>query len=179
MICFGCWPLVAKRSCIKGRFHAVYALFHIIVHSVHARCLIKFLLGIFSLVWTPMSTKIWGFSCFLIRNMFGSLVVYLTHLAPHVHFPCFGHALHKANSCTHLCYPCHTLVYTLFLAHSQLLHTLTLPWGFNVFCASVSDYRYIRSKFIIVFRFRCDWVLPLFPNSCLNLESFLGCFATE
>ena len=46
--------------------------------------------------WTPMSTKLWGFSCFLIRNMFGSLVVYLTHLTPHVHWSCiaFSHLLH-------------------------------------------------------------------------------------
>ena len=91
MICFGCWPLVAKRTCIKGRFHDVHALFYIIIHSVDARWLIKCLLGIFSLVWTLMSTKIWGFSCFLMRNMFGSLVVCLTHLAPHVHFPCIAH----------------------------------------------------------------------------------------
>ena len=39
-----------------------------------------------------MSTKLWGFSCFLIRNMFGSLVVYLTHLAPYVHFSCIEHS---------------------------------------------------------------------------------------
>ena len=51
-----------------------------------------------------MSIKLWGFSCFLIKNMFRSLVVYLTHLAPHVHFPYFGHALHIATSYTHLCY---------------------------------------------------------------------------
>ena len=89
--------------------------FYIIVHSVHVRCLIKCLLGIFSLDWTPMSTKLWGFSFFLTRIMFGSLVVYLTHLAPHVLFPYFGHALHIAFSCTHLCYPCHALVYTLFI----------------------------------------------------------------
>ena len=82
-------PLVAKRTCIKGRFHDVHALFHIVVHSMHTRCLIKCLLGIFSLVWTLMSTKIWSFSCFLIRNMFGSLVVYLRHFAPH----CVFHAL--------------------------------------------------------------------------------------
>ena len=92
MICFGCWPLVAKITCIKSGFHDVYALFHNVVHSVHARCLIKCLLSIFSLVWTPMSTKLWGFSCFLIRNMFGSLVMYLTHLAPYVHFPCIAHS---------------------------------------------------------------------------------------
>ena len=106
---------MAERTCIKGEFYDVHALFHIIVHSVHARCLIKCLLDIFSLVWTPMSAKLWGFSCFLIRNMFGSLVVYLTHLTPHVHFSCFGHVLHIATSCTHLCYPCHVLVNTLFI----------------------------------------------------------------
>ena len=114
MIFFGCWPLVAKRTCIKGGFYYVHALFHIVVHSVHAKCLIKCLLGIFSLVWTPMSTKLWGFSCFLTMNMFDSLIVYLTHLAPHVHFHCFGHALHITTSCTHLCYPCLALVYILF-----------------------------------------------------------------
>ena len=115
MILFVCWPLVAIRACIKGGFHDVHTVFYIVVHSVHVKCLIKCLLGIFSLVWTPMSTKLWGFSCFLIRNMFGSLVVYLTHLASYVHFSCFGHALHIATSCTHLYYPCHTLVYTLFI----------------------------------------------------------------
>ena len=87
MICIGCWSLVAKKTCIKGGFHDVYALFHIVVHSVHARCLIKCLLGIFSLIWTPMSTKLWGFSYLFIRNMFGSLVVYLTHFAPYYIFP--------------------------------------------------------------------------------------------
>ena len=100
MICFGCWPLL---------------MIYIIVHSVDVRCLIKCLLSIFSLVWTPISTKLWGFSCFLMRNMFGLLVVCLKHLAPHVHFPCFGHALHITTSCTHLCYSCHALIYTLFL----------------------------------------------------------------
>ena len=96
-----------KRTCSKGGFHYIHALFYFVVHSVHVRCLIKCLLGIFSLVWTLMSTKLWGFSYFLIRNIFGSLVVYLTHLATHVHFPCFGHALHIATFCTHLCYLCH------------------------------------------------------------------------
>ena len=110
LMCIGCWPLVAKRTCIKGGFHDIHALFHIIVHSVHARCLIKCLLDIFSLVWTLMSTKLWGFSCFFIRNMFGSLVVYLTHFALHVHFSCISHALHTATSYTHLCYPCYALV---------------------------------------------------------------------
>ena len=119
LICIGCWPLVTEITCIKGEFHDVHALFQIIVHSAHTRCLIKCLLDIFSLVWTPMSTKLWGFSCFLIRNMFGSLVVYFAHFAPHVHFSRIGHALHLATSCTHLCYPCHALVFTLFLHPSM------------------------------------------------------------
>ena len=56
---------------------------------------------------------------------------------------------------------------------------LALPWGSNVFCASVLGYKYICSKFITTSRFRCEWVLPLFPNSRLSLESVLGCFVTE
>ena len=126
MIYFRCWHFVAKITCIKGGFHDVHALFYIVVHSVHARCLIKCLLNIFSLVWTPMSTKLWGFSCFLIRNMFGLLVVCLKHLAPHVHFPCIGHALHITTSCTHLCYSCHALIYTLFLHLSMSCLPYTL-----------------------------------------------------
>ena len=51
-----------------------------------------------------------------------------------------------------------------------VLLLLALLWGFNVFCASVSDYRYICSKFITSFRFRFEWVLPLFPNSRLSLK---------
>ena len=130
MICFGCWPFVAKRACIKGGFHDVHALFHIVVHNVHVRYLIKCLLGIFSLVWTPMSTKLWGFSYFLIRNMFGSLVVYLTHLAPHVHFLYFGHALHITTSYTHLLIP--LLCIGLYLVSSSQ-HVMFILC-FVVFC---------------------------------------------
>ena len=60
-----------------------------------------------------------------------------------------------------------------------LLVLLVLSWGSNVFCVSVSSYKYTCSKFIIGFRFRCEWVLPLFPNSCLSLEYVIGCFVTE
>ena len=115
------WMLApcGRKNMIKCGFHDVHTLFHIIVHSVHARCLIKCLLDISLLVWTPMSTKLWGFSCLLIWNMFGSLVMYLTHIAPHVNFSCIGHTLHLATSCIHLCYPCHALIFTLFL-HSSI-----------------------------------------------------------
>ena len=60
-----------------------------------------------------------------------------------------------------------------------VLLLLALPWKSNVFCASVSGYRYICSKFITTFRFTCEWVLPLFPNSRLSLESIIWCFVTE
>ena len=56
-----------------------------------------------------------GFLMFPHRIMFGSLVVYLTHFVSYVHFQCFGYAMHIATSCTHLSYPCHALVYTLFI----------------------------------------------------------------
>ena len=48
-----------------------------------------------------------------------------------------------------------------------------------MFCASVSSYKYICSKFITSFRFRCKYVLPLFLNSCLSIKSIIGCFVTE
>ena len=67
------------------------------------------------------------------------------------------------------------LLVTLYLS----FFSLDLPWGTNVFCASVLGYRYICSKCYTTFRFRCEWVLPLFPNSRLSLESVIGCFVTE
>ena len=60
-----------------------------------------------------------------------------------------------------------------------ILLLLALPWRSNVFCASVSSYKYICSKFITGFRFRYKWVLPMFSNSHLSLESVIGCFVTE
>ena len=60
-----------------------------------------------------------------------------------------------------------------------VLLLLAFPWGSNVFCASVSEYKYICSKCIIAPRFRCEWVLSLFPNSSLSLKFVIGCFITE
>ena len=132
LICIGCWPLVAERTCIKGEFHDVHALFHIIVHSVHARCLIKCLLDIFSIVWTPMSTKLWGFSCFLIRNMFGSLVVCLTYLGPHVHI-------------SYMHWSC--------IARSYLLHTLLLPLSYiGLYIVSSSQHVIFTLCFVACFK---------------------------
>ena len=74
----------------------------------------KCLLGVFSPVWTPMSTKIWGFACYLFRNMFALLVMYFVNLTPLVHFSFLARALHITTSCTHLCTPCHALINVLF-----------------------------------------------------------------
>ena len=48
-----------------------------------------------------------------------------------------------------------------------------------MFCANVSDYKCICSKFITCSRFRCERVLPLFPNSRLSLEFVIKCFVTK
>ena len=124
LICFGCWPFMAFRPCIEGRFHHVHAFHHIQGVSVHARCLMNCLLGIFSLIWTQIGLKLWDFLCFLIRNTFGLLVVNFTHLAPHVNFSCLVHLLHIVTSCTHLHYPCHALVYILFPHSQHVMFTL-------------------------------------------------------
>ena len=87
-------PLWQKEHVLRVDFMMFMHYFTLLFIVCTLGVLIKCLLGIFLLVWTPMSTKLWGFSCFLTRNMFGSLVVYLTHLASQVLFPCIGHALH-------------------------------------------------------------------------------------
>ena len=161
MICFGCWPLVAKRACIKGGFHDVHALSYIVVHSVHVKCLIKCLLDIFSLVWTLISTKLWGFSCFLIRNIFGSLVVYLTYLTPHVHFPCFGHALHIPP-----------------LAHTFV--TLVMHWSIPCFFILTCHVYLMLCSILFYLRFELHFLIHIAPLMhyyhwlCLHfLPSFL------
>ena len=68
-------------------------------------------------------------------------------------------------------------IFTCYIILVLLL--LALFWGSNVFCVSVSGYRNICSKFITSFRFRCEWILPLFPNSSLSIEFVKGCFVTE
>ena len=81
----------------------------------------------------------------------------------------------KLLTCFSSCFLDRNLLVTLYLS----FFSLDLPWGTNVFCASVLGYRYICSKCYTTFRFRCEWVLPLFPNSRLSLESVIGCFVTE
>ena len=57
-----------KITCIKGSFLDAHVLHYILGLCMHIRCLMNCLLGIFSRVWTPMSTKLQGFSCFIIRK---------------------------------------------------------------------------------------------------------------
>ena len=106
-----------------------------------------------------MSTKLWGFSCFLIRNMFGSLVVYLTQLTLHVHFQYFGQALHLATSCTHLSYACHALIYILFL-HPIMSH---LPYALNDFVLS-----FVWTSFLI-------HLAPLMHHYQYSIRTFMSC----
>ena len=144
LIFFGCWPLVAYRTCIKGGFHDVHALFHIIVYSVHIRCLIKCLLSIFSLVWTPMSTKIWDFSCFLIKNIFGSLVVYLTHFAPH----CIFHTLVMHRTLPPLA---HTFA------------TLVMYWSIPCFVVLACHVYLMLCSIFLCFRFELHFLIHFAP----------------
>ena len=144
----------------QGGFHDVHALFYIVVHSVHARCLIKCFLGIFSLIWTPISTKLWGFSCFLTRIMFGSLVVYLTHLALHVHISMLW-------SC---------------IAHSHLLHTPLLPLScIGLHLISSSQYVMITLCFVAIcfvfcLNFTLQHLAPLMHHSPCSYLYFLPSF---
>ena len=78
-------------------------------------------------------------------------------------FPYNCHMFHNMFTWSH--FTCYIILVIL---------SLDLPWGSNVFCASVLGYKYICSKFITTSRFRCEWVLPLFSNSHLSLESVLG-----
>ena len=55
----------------------------------------------------PHQEHVWFFGC-----------VFNT-LCPKCAFSCIGHVLHIAISYTHLCYPCHALVYILFFFSSQ------------------------------------------------------------
>ena len=67
-----------------------------------------------------MSTKFWGFSCFLIRNIFGLLVVYFTHLAPHMHFSCLIHVMFYFMLCSIVFLTC--FVFCLSFIFSFILY---------------------------------------------------------
>ena len=81
----------------------------------------------------------------------------------------------KLLTCFTSCLLDPNVLVTLYLSFLSL----DLPWGSIVFCASVSGYRYICSKCYTASRFRWEWVLLLFSNSRLSLESVIGCFVME
>ena len=72
----------------------------------------------------------------------------------------------------------HTFQYkSFFLFSSQILVCATVFATHYFF--SRFDICVLCSKFITASRFMCEWVLPLFTNSFLSLESAIGCFVTE
>ena len=133
-----------------------------LLFSVHARCLINCLLGIFALVWTPMSTKLWGFSCFLIRNMFGSLVVYLTHLTPQVLFPQLPFAHTFATLVMHWSIPCFfILACHVYLLLCSTLFCLRIELHFFIHLAPLMHHQH--SSFLHLLSF---FLLDPFVYSC-------------
>ena len=131
------------------------------------------------------------FSCWL----YGALSYALLFSSHHV---CFGHAYFLMLLCfiecmfgwsfALLCDHC-SHFYMTVLVYDQVVHMfyimftwsqftcyiililllLALPWGSNVFCASVSGYRYLCSKFITALWLIKWGVLMLKSRSCLCL----------
>ena len=67
----------------------------------------------------------------------------------------FLYDCHVSNQVAHMFHNMFTwLQFTWYIILFLLL--LVLPWESNVFCTSVSGYRYICSKFITASRFRCE-----------------------
>ena len=176
MICFGYWPIVAKRSCIKDEFRDVHALFHVVVHSVHARCLIKCLLDIFSLVWIPMSTKLWGFSCFLTRIICGSLIIYLTHFTLHVH--CMTKAL-KMHMQGKVCYMCIFNALVMQCTQSPLAHTFVtfvMYWSIPCFFILACHIYLMLCSILFCLLFELHFSFILHPSCIILLvHVFISC----
>ena len=117
----------------------------------------------FGVVWTPMSTKLWGLSWLYMFIMFWSLVVCFTHFDPNV----LSHALHMHHICT---------------PHAHLMRTLVhISW----FCISImldicyyvfSTYNMIVWHCLCLFR---AFVLLLWTSLVLIMFVFLFlCFCT-
>ena len=72
--------------------------------------------------------------------------------------------------------------FTSCLLYCNLLITLYLSFitcftlkVYSVLCKCFMK-QVFGSKFVIGFRFKCEWVFPLFPNSRVSLQSVIGCF---
>ena len=158
MIFFGCWPLVVKRTCIKGGFHDVHALFHIVIHSVHARCLIKCFLGIFLTCLDSNEYQTLGFLMFLHQE--------------HVWF--FGCVFYT---------PCPTCAFSMHwscIAHSHLLHTPLLPLS-CIGLQLVSSSQHVMFTlcfvaFCFVFYLSFIFSFILYPSCIIIIvRSFISC----
>ena len=57
---------------------------------------------------------------------------------------------------------------------TSFLHTMIV-----LYCCFFRRYLFLWFKSYIDSRVRYEWLLPLFPNSRLSLESIIGCFVTE
>ena len=77
----------------------------------------------------------------------------------------------KLLICFTICLLDRILLITLYLSFYHLIYLEGLMRFMQVFQVTS-----ICSKFITCFRFRCEWVLSLFPNSRLSLKSVIGCF---
>ena len=80
----------------------------------------------------------------------------------------------KLLICFTICLLDRILLITLYLSFYHLIYLEGLMCFVQVFQVTS-----ICSKFITCFRFRCEWVLSLFPNSRLSLKSIIGCFFHE
>jgi len=109
-----------------------------LVECVHSKCSIKFLNGVFSLFWTPMSTIFFfGLPCFYMPNMFWLLVVCFTHFVPWV----LCHALLMHLTCTPQAHFMHTLYrltcFTFYSCYVSLVRPLALKtWFCDLICLS-------------------------------------------
>ena len=97
-------------------------------------------MAFFLLVWTLISTKLWGFACFLFRNMFASLVVYFTYIAPNVHFSCLAHCYLLHLPLLLLSRLAQYPVSTSLACHVYFMHYCIMFLRCFVFCLSFISY---------------------------------------
>ena len=105
--------------------------------------------------------------CF-IDCMFGWSFALLYDHCTHFHMTVM--CLIKLLICFTSCLLDRILFVTFYLSFYHLIYLEGLMCFVQVFQVTS-----ICSKFIIGFRFRCEWVLPLFPNSHLSLEFVIRC----
>ena len=139
------------RTCIKGCFYHVHAFHYIQGVSVHTRCLMSCLLGSFSLVWTPMCTKLWGFHVSSLRTCFIYWLCIL-HTLPHM---CISHAL---------------FIHCTQSPHAHTFATLVMPWSISCFLIlSMLCLLYALQHLVFVFCF------SFIPHSCCTPYTYYPC----